>query len=315
MASRKLTATLVIRALNEAEHIGTLLADVERQSIRPDETIVVDSGSTDATVAIAASYGARIVHIASEDFSFGRALNTGCREATGDVLVFASAHVYPVDEHWLEALVAPFADDDVALVYGRQTGDHRSHFSELEVMRRWFPDHSDANQRHPFCNNANCAVRRSVWEVLPYNESLTGLEDVEWAKRALAGGHRLVYRADAAIVHVHTETFRSIANRYEREAIAYGKFMENQRMGAPEAFGLFCANVLRDYLASVPRRKVLRNLWAIPRFRAAQFLGSYRGFKYRGTVSGTLKRRFYYPKGFTAFERRGEVEPRDSSPR
>ena len=155
--------------------------------------ILVDSGSIDDTVAIAQAHGAEVVHISPAEFSFGRALNLGCAAASGDILVIVSAHVYPLDEKWLDLLVAPFERPEVGLVYGGQTGDSRSHFSELELLRTWFPDVSDDDQQTPFCNNANCAVRAEAWRALPYDETLTGLEDLDWAKRALAAGWKLVY--------------------------------------------------------------------------------------------------------------------------
>ena len=84
-----------------------------------------------------------------------------------------------------------------------------------------------------------------------------------------------------------------------REAIAHKKIFGHQKMSAVEAVGLFFANTARDYIAAVPRRRLLRNIAAIPSFRAAQFWGSWKGFRQDGDPTGTLKRRFYYPKGFT----------------
>lgn len=293
------TVSVVVRALDEADHLPALLAGIEAQTRQPDEIILVDSGSVDDTVAIGEKAGAIVVHIAPEDFSFGRALNMGCAEASGEVLVMVSAHVYPTDEHWLANLVAAFDSETVALVYGRQTGDERTHFSEMEILRRWFPDRSDPNQDNPFCNNANCAIRAALWREIPYDESLTGLEDMAWAHEAMSRGHRIRYVADATVVHVHTESFAQIRNRYRREAIAHKDIFGHQRIGALEAVGLFLMNTGRDYLAAVPRRKVLRNLVGIPRFRAAQFIGTWQGFRQVGSPTRDLKRRFYYPKGFT----------------
>jgi len=199
--------SIVIRALNEAEHLPRLLNGLAKQSLQPDEIILVDSGSTDSSREICIQAGAKVISISPSEFTFGRALNIGCESAKGDILVFVSAHVYPMDEFWLEKLVNPFKNnDDVALVYGRQIGDDRSHFSETEIMRRWFPEKSDHDQKHPFCNNANCAVRKEVWEINPYDENLTGLEDMAWAKQALSAGHRIWYQSDAVITHVHEET-------------------------------------------------------------------------------------------------------------
>lgn len=293
----QVTTSIVVRALNEAEHLPALYSGLLRQTVQPDQIVLVDSGSADDTVAISAAHGADIVHIAPEDFSFGRSLNVGCAAATGDILVFVSAHVYPIDEHWLANLVEPFERDEVVLSYGRQTGDHRTKFSELQLLRQWFPATSDPDQTTPFCNNANCAVRRSEWDKYHYDEDLTGLEDLDWAEAALKRGGKIAYRADATIAHIHDEHFPRIRNRYRREAIAHRRIFDDQRMGAFEALTLFLANVGRDYLAAGARGQLFHNLIDIPSFRAAQYLGTWEGFRSRGEVSADLKRRFYYPKG------------------
>jgi hypothetical protein len=79
-------------------------------------------------------------------------------------------------------------------------------------------------------------------------------------------------------------------------------------MSLPSAIGLCLLSVGRDYLAAAHRRRLLRNAFEIPTFRAAQYLGTWEGFRHRGEVSTALRRRFYYPKGLTSFERtrRGE---------
>ena len=67
--------SLVIRCLNEEKHIGKLLAGVMEQTVKDVEVVVVDSGSTDATLSIASRFPVKIVHIKPEDFSFGGALH------------------------------------------------------------------------------------------------------------------------------------------------------------------------------------------------------------------------------------------------
>lgn len=292
------TSSIIIRALNEAEHLPDLFAGIQNQLVQPTEIILVDSGSSDETIKIAQDNGANICHIAPKDFSFGRALNLGCAASSSDVLVFVSAHVYPTDEHWLKNLLAPFSDADVVLSYGRQTGDHRSKFSELELLHRWFPDNSVKDQKTPFCNNANCAVRRSWWDKIKYDESLTGLEDMHWAKQALQAGGKLTYRADATIVHIHDEDWQKTRNRYRREAIAHRKIFADQHIGLTSAAALLLTSIGRDYLAAIGQRKLFKNLLSIPAFRSAQYLGTWEGFREREQVTEELRRRFYYPKGF-----------------
>ena len=161
----------------------------------------------------------------------------------------------------------------------------------------------DDDQQTPFCNNANCAVRATVWSDLPYDETLTGLEDLDWAKRALAAGWKIVYQADARIAHVHNEPFGKTRNRYRREAIAHRRIFHDQHIGLVEAFGLFAWSTGRDYAAAAARRRLVSNLVGIPKFRAAQYLGTWEGFRDRDEISTSLRRRFYYPKGFTTVDR------------
>jgi len=303
----KPTVSVVIRTLNEAKHLGSLIAGIKRQRDVDAEIVVVDSGSTDTTVEIAASFDARIIHIAAKDFSFGRSLNRGVAAATGEIVVAASAHVYPIGDTWLADLVAPFGDPETALSYGRQIGDEDSAFSERMILATWFPAKSEPNQRHPFCNNANAAIRKSVWERIRYDEDLTGLEDLDWAKRAMAAGHRVAYVSTATIVHAHRESWDRVVNRYQREAIAHRRLYHEQKMSGTEAVSLWGRNVARDIVAATRQGAFTKEAWNIARFRAAQFLGTYRGFAQEGSVPSMLKRRFYYPGSREAGN--GDVAP------
>lgn len=290
--------SVVVRCFNEEEHIGRLLAGILDQTVRNAEIVVVDSGSTDATLAIVERYPTRIVHIEPEDFSFGRALNRGFAAARGQIVVVASAHVYPVYRDWLEKLIRPFEDKQVALVYGKQRGDERTRYSEHRVFATWFPDRSDLDQEHPFCNNANAAVRREVWSEIRYDESLTGLEDLDWAKRAMAAGYRIVYAASAEVIHVHEETPREIYNRYRREAMALARIQPEVGFGFLGFLRFTIANVLSDLMHAYKEGRLWSSLFDVAIFRTMQFWGSYQGFAGPGSVTMELKRRFYYPRGW-----------------
>ena len=225
------SVALIVRCFNEERHIGRLLTGALQQTRPPDEIIVVDSGSTDHTVTIASAFDVTLVTISPEEFSFGRALNRGvCAAADHDLCVFASAHVYPVYDTWLEHLVGALHSPDVVLAYGRQQAPPGARFSEARLLHHWFPADSAPRQNHPFCNNANAAVRRAVWEELPYDEELTGLEDLDWAKRAMDRGHAISYVAEAPVVHVHDESVATIVNRYRREAVAHKQIFSEQGM-------------------------------------------------------------------------------------
>ena len=295
MTSLNPTVALVIRCFNEEAHIGRLLTGVMQQTHKPEQVIVVDSGSTDATLAIASTFPVEIVRISPETFSFGRALNVGLATVRTELAVLASAHVFPVYDAWIQRLIAPFSSPEVALSYGRQQAPIGGRFSERQIFARWYPPQSVSRQRHPFCNNANAAIRVSRWSEQPYDEGLTGLEDLDWAKKALAAGYGISYVAEAPVIHVHDESFQQVVNRYRREAIAHKRIHGDQRMGAPLAARLCIASVLGDVRAAAREGALASEAADIFRFRLAQFYGTYRGFAQKGPTTELLRRRFFYP--------------------
>jgi len=303
--------SLVIRCYNEEQHIGRLLSGIMKQTIKDVEVIVVDSGSSDKTLSIASRYPVKVLSIHPREFSFGRSLNIGCKAATGEFIVIASAHVYPIYKDWLETLLAPFADSQVALVYGRQRGNETTPYSERQIFKKWFPPESNLQTEYPFCNNANAAIRRSLWERLPYDESLTGLEDIEWARRALRSGQKIVYAADAEVVHIHNEPARLIYNRYRREAIALKRIFPQERFSLWDFVRLLAANVASDCYHALYEGVLGHNLVGIFLFRLMQFLGTYRGFAQRGPVTSQLKRAFYYPNELKRPRRLIAPSPKD----
>ncbi len=291
------SCSLVIRAYNEAEHIGRLLEGINHQTVKDVEIILVDSGSSDATASIAARYGAKVVYIPPAEFTFGRSLNLGIAAATRDLIVIASAHVYPIYPDWLERLLEPFADPEIALTYGKQRGAGTAHFSEQQIFARWYPDESTPRQSHPFCNNANAAIRRAVWQEQPYDETLTGLEDLAWAKEVHAAGYGVAYVAEAEIIHVHDETLPSVYNRYRREAMAFKQIYPEAHFNLYDFVRMDLANILSDLWHAARQRVFWRSAASIFWFRTMQFWGTYRGYRQSAELTWHLRQTFYYPHG------------------
>lgn len=289
-------ASIIIRCYNERDHIGKLLHGIFEQTTDDFEVILVDSGSTDGTLEVARQYPIKeVVHIPPEKFSFGRSLNYGCEAASGEFCVFISAHCYPKRVDWLEKLLEKFDDEDIAMVYGKQRGGGPTKFSERRIFRRWFPENDIDYQLTPFANNANAAIRRELWEEFPYDEQLTGLEDLDWGKRVKSAGFEISYASEAEIIHIHDETPRQIYNRYRREAIAHKQIIPEQEFTVVDFIKAFIRNTVADYRDASNQRKFWKNIRSIPVFRFLQFLGTYRGFQHDETVSEKLRKRFYYP--------------------
>ena len=291
-----MNCSIVIRAYNEEKHISRLLEGIQHQTANDVEVILVDSGSSDSTVSIAESFGAKIVHIPPQEFTFGRSLNLGIQAALSEFIVIASAHVYPVYPDWLATLLHPFEDHEVALAYGKQRAPESAKFSEQQIFHQWYPDISKPRQETAFCNNANTAIRRSLWEKHPYDETLTGLEDLAWAKWAKEQGYNIAYVAEAEVIHVHNETPHGVFNRYRREAMAFKRIYPESHFSAYDFLRLTTMNILSDLRHAAREGVLWKTIASIFWFRFMQFHGTRMGYRESGLLTPQLRETFYYAR-------------------
>lgn len=215
MASLSLSILLLTK--NGGERFGKVLeALFACRGAATAEVILVDSGSTDETLALASRYPSiRRYEIPPSEFGHGRTRNFAARQARGDVLLFLVQDAVPAKSDLIERLMAPLADDSgVAAVFARQEAR-----ADANPVERFYLDstYSEKRQvREPvaegdggprirsiFFSNVCSAVRREVWQAIPFDETLIMSEDQLWARQALAAGHRIVYEPAALVEHSH----------------------------------------------------------------------------------------------------------------
>jgi 2-desacetyl-2-hydroxyethyl bacteriochlorophyllide A dehydrogenase len=239
--------SIIIRTFNEQKHLPTLFDAIDGQTINSVESIVVDSGSFDQTREIAQQRADKLIQISSHDFTFGYSLNIGIEAAKGKYIAIISAHTIPCDKYWLENLIKPLADDRTAMTYGRQLGLACSKFSEVEDFERMFgPEPRFEKEGSYAVNNANSAIKKDLWRDYQFDEKLTGLEDINWARHWMNLGYRVSYKPEAAIYHVHEESWRQIRHRYYREAVAWRRMGLKQRRNIPAILASEIASTLSD---------------------------------------------------------------------
>lgn len=288
-------ASIIIRSFNEEKHLGALLDSIERQDFKDYEIILIDSGSTDETLQIANQFQLQIHHIAKKNFTFGRSLNMGIQHSAGEILVIASAHVIPKSNKWLSALLAPFDDPKIALTYGKQRGGEGSRFSEDQHWRHWFPDQSKMDQKQAFSNNANAAIRRSLWEEKAFDEELTGLEDIAWAAWAKEQGYKIAYVAEAEVAHLHDESSAQIINRHRREAIALKQILPESSFSIWNFASLFVQKSNSDLRKAIKDGVLGKEIKSIISFRFSQYWGTYKGYNEKKMLSHESVQSFYFP--------------------
>jgi glucosyl-3-phosphoglycerate synthase len=162
--------SICLPARDEALTIGDVVGAIPDELA--DEIVVIDDGSTDATAALAAQAGARVVTISQS--GKGAAMRRGLAETDGDVVVYLDADVRNFGPHFVVGLVGPLlSGDDVAFVkarYERPVGDGPEgggRVTELvakPLLRTLFPELAGVHQ--PL--SGEIAARRALLEKLTF---------------------------------------------------------------------------------------------------------------------------------------------------
>jgi rhamnosyltransferase len=216
--------SVIIPTRNAAAQLDALLAALRAQSRRPDEILVLDSESSDATGEIAARYGAEFLRIKAAEFNHGGTRNLAASRVKGNVLVYFTHDSLPADGDALKALCACFEDASVGAAYGRQLprpgagplGAHARLFNYPE--KSYIRSMSDAGRfglKTAFMSNSFAAYRREALTAVggfPADTILS--EDMCAAGRMLLAGWRIAYSAEAKVFHSHDYGIAEEFRRY-----------------------------------------------------------------------------------------------------
>jgi glycosyltransferase involved in cell wall biosynthesis len=229
---RRPFVTVVIPTRNRASLLLDALRSLARQDYSQDryEIVVIDDGSTDATVEVVLRFSqattaplVRLLRQAPKNQSVAR--NRGVDDARGSLIAFLDDdELVPVG--WLSSLVdATFKYPD-ADCFG---GPCRIRFEGRppRLCRKCWPgeghkDLGDTEHRVAWVAAGNMMIRRRAFERAGrFNESLTYGEEAEWGHRLNAAGGRIMYLPPAWILHRRTPNMLRLRSRL-RKAFSTG---------------------------------------------------------------------------------------------
>ncbi len=95
--------TVVIPNWNRRDLLEHVLHSLGRQTVPPDEVLVVDNGSEDDSVGVARRLGARVIEM-GRNTGFSRAVNEGIRRSVSDWVAVVNNDV-ELEHAWLERLI------------------------------------------------------------------------------------------------------------------------------------------------------------------------------------------------------------------
>ena len=195
--------SVVIPVRNEERSIGTLLEALLAQSLPPDEIVITDGGSTDATAAIIQDYvnrGAPIKLIRTTKALPGRGRNLAAARAGNEWLAFTDAGIRPAPD-WLEALAARASEDPtVDVVYGSYEPVVDTLFKECAAISYVSPPAEIEGSLMRSRSIASALMRRLAWEkVGGFPEHLRSAEDLLFMRRVEQENFQIAYAPRAVV--------------------------------------------------------------------------------------------------------------------
>lgn len=208
--------SIVVRNRNEAEFLRFCFSSVVSQLKVETEIVLVDNDSTDDSLAIAREFDCKIVHLAKDEFTYGKALNLGMEAAAGEICVLLSAHSMLLGPYALLSCLSAFADERVAAARFLHSGKN---FDAKRWMEPQMLDSSsDVNEvisKAPLANG--CAVRRSTWQETQFNEAVAAAEEKIWSLDVLKKGWKILSPCPAVYAYLKKIPHSRLIEKNNRE--------------------------------------------------------------------------------------------------
>jgi glycosyltransferase involved in cell wall biosynthesis len=260
--------SVVVPTWNRATYLEHAVASLVAQDYPDDsyEIVVVDDGSTDATLAVVQEYvgsncavRVRAVHQLHAGLNVAR--NAGIASARGDLICLVDDDV-EAPSGWLRAVVRGAARYPTAGCLGgpirmrfegrqpRLCGREGLGDSELDL--------GPADRLGQFLFGANLAVRRSAVEQIGlFREDIPtgGDDEIEWERRLLASGGATAYVADAWLWHRRTAADLRLRRLMRKMFVRGQRRVEHARIvGEPVSIGVALGGIPRALAHTVVRR-------------------------------------------------------------
>jgi rhamnosyltransferase len=217
--------TVALLLKDAEERLQPLLDSINLQQDCQFEVLAIDSGSTDRTLEILSQYEVRVVQISPLEFGHGKTRNFAAANAhpESELIIYLSQDGLPANEYWLKNLTEPLINDrGVAGVFSRHVANEDTSPSMVrQLTTNWqsggkvrlvkeMPADESAYESNKmsliYFSNTSSAIRRSVWEDIPFMD-IDFAEDAEWADRVLRAGHKLVFEPSSIVIHSHDYGF------------------------------------------------------------------------------------------------------------
>ena len=213
-------SSIIIRVKDEAQNLRKLFPLLKNQTDQSFEIVIVNDNSTDGSEKVVFDFfpknRVKIVNIPKGKFTYPYACNLGAKNASGEFLVYISAHSYPISKSWLSDGLKNFDNPKVAGVFAYPLSGPRGTRAEkiLDITNKLrFKWRTYKKPRLGLMGNTNAIYRKDLWEEHKFDEGLIESEDSEWAYHILKNSYYIVHDPRFAVFHSHHLSFVGLIGR------------------------------------------------------------------------------------------------------
>ncbi|MDO4536185.1 MAG: glycosyltransferase family 2 protein [Clostridium perfringens] len=233
--------------------------------------------------------------VAAKDFSHSLTREKAAMEADSDICVFITQDIIITDKKWLYKLTKPLYENKCQATFSRQVCDNKS--IEKYTRMKNYPNESRITSKKDteslgirafFFSDAASAVNLSVYKKLNGYDGLDLLtnEDMYLAYKLINNGYKIMYNAEACVVHSHDYEFKTLFKRYFDQ----GVFLKDNSYLLDYKANDSAVDLLKFVaIESIKEKNLKAFLSIVPNF-GARFLGNKFGQSYQRLSKEKVKR-------------------------
>ena len=219
------TVDVIIPAYRPGKEFEKLLDSLSTQNYPVEKILVMNTEEKFWNTAWEKKFPkVDVVHLKKADFDHGGTRCRGARLSDSDIMVFMTQDAVPADRNLIGNLIRPLQENSkVGAAYARQLAREDCAYLEKYTRRFNYPETSSIKWEKDtgiygiktyFCSNVCAAYRRGVYlELGGFPHPVIFNEDLVFAAGAIQNGWKIIYKADARVIHSHEYTYRELIRR------------------------------------------------------------------------------------------------------
>lgn len=260
--------SIIIPTKNASMDLQCLLEKIRNQKgLQEIEIIIIDSGSEDDTLTIAAKNAAKIYSIAPSGFNHGATRNFGAEKASGDFLIFMSQDAVPINDSCIFDIISRMQHDErIAAASVKQVP--RSDADLFACWQLWFYNNKLLNytrdsvvflkqkqlkslspfleRRYMQIDNVCSCFRKPIFDGFKFR-TLQYAEDLDLGMRLIQEGYKILFLTSVAVIHSHNRAPAYFLKRGYVDTRTLLKLLRHDPINW-ENIGIFSIDQLLSYM-------------------------------------------------------------------